>query len=138
MISENTLVLGDLLRIADDSPCPKRVISTYRHGVDFRKNYQTIMRLDRILLDSCAEFLKIPLVSSDGSETPLYSNKEKLSHRITLGIESFFPADCQECNTSYRVELDNIEAHPLCASYAIKVPTIVIRLRRSSPILQTQ
>ena len=113
MISDKNLALGDLLRIADDSPGPKRVISAYKVEADFKKNYQTISRFDRTLLDSCADFLKIPLVSSDGSATPLYSNKEKISRRITFAIKSFFPTDCQECNTTYKVELDDTDAPPL-------------------------
>ena len=104
--------IGCLLRYAHGSPNSKKVISAFEYTASAQTNKAALLRFSRDALDECALFLGIPLLHP-GTKEKMYSNREKLVHRIILRIQTFYPSFCMECREEYFNEL-NTSSLMLC------------------------
>ena len=98
----NTLAIGNLVNAAD--PLTKKVLSAYRHDVDYDKNLNTIRTFNCGHLEAAASFFG----ASPGSyteKTKQYQNRTTLADYIIIQLESHFPCDCEGCGESYAVKL---------------------------------
>ena len=106
------LAIGNLLSKAD--PISISLLSAFDPSKDVSVNRGVMggSRFNGQELDTCAEFLKIPLLDSDGNR--IFTNKPSLANRIILEIQSFYPAICGHCNLEYSVEFDTTEPARRC------------------------
>ena len=102
------VVIGDLVNEAD--ALAKKVLSSYNPTHSYNNNLANVMRCSAKQLESCAELCGLKVRSDDGKNTKLYSNKELLSDRIILKIESLFEAECCDCSSMYQ---NTLESKPL-------------------------
>ena len=98
------LVIGNLLSKADT--VSKSVLSAFDSSKDLNVNKGVLggSRFNATALDTCAQFLNIPLVDNDDNR--LFTNKPSLAKRIILEIQSLYPAICGDCNEEYSIEFD--------------------------------
>ena len=98
----NALAVGNLVNAAD--PLTKKVLSAYRHDVDYTKNLNTIRTFSCADLEAAASFFG----ASPGSyaeKTKRYLNRTTLADYIIIQLESHFPCDCEGCGEVYAVKL---------------------------------
>ena len=104
--------IGELLRLADEAQdnISKKIISAYKKDVAHQTNITNMSSSKYRLseLETCAEFLKIPLIN-DTCGKKLFPNKAALSDRLIIKIESLFPQKCQECESDYCSSLANAD-----------------------------
>lgn len=94
--------VGEIMSKAD--PSSKAILTSYDSSKDRNANAKVMggSKFQVLQLDTCAEFLNIPIKHGNGSR--IFTNKPSLAMRIVLEIESFFPAVCCECTEEYSVQ----------------------------------
>ncbi len=113
-IDSKMLVLGGLLNNAD--PSSKKVITSYNFKVSYKTNLEKMKAHGAPTLEACAKYLGFTV--RDQEDKKLYQNQTMLCDRMILKIESLFDIHCDECNTKYKNQLDNLitSGRPLCAT----------------------
>ena len=93
-------VLGNLLKNSNQSQ--KVVLSAFNEDDSFVKNEKSLNKFLVPQLEETAEFLKIKIVSAEGSKMYL---KNPLIRKIVGKIMSLLPAMCLECGSTYAAQL---------------------------------
>ena len=83
----------------------KRVLSSYNPCDSYNCNMQSLKKCNATQLESCATFLGF-VVRNDENEK-LYRNQDILADRIILKVESLFETQCNDCNQSYQITLND-------------------------------
>ena len=109
VLEQQKVVIGGLVNIADAHA--KKVLANYNPARTYNTNLENISRKCNVQqLESCANIFGMKVRSEDGKDTKLYQNKEVLTDRLILKIESLFEAECSECKAAYK---NTIESKPL-------------------------
>ena len=98
----NALAVGNLVNAAD--PLTKKVLSAYRHDVDYNKNLNTIRTFSCGHLEAAATFFGAS-PGSNADKNKRYLNRTTLADFIIIQLESHFPCDCEGCGENYAVKL---------------------------------
>ena len=96
------LVLGGLLNDAD--ALSKKVISSYNPDASYKVNIDKMKAHGATYLEACAQFLGFTPRENDKK---LYQNQVILCDRMLLKIESLFDIVCDECDLTYRNEVQD-------------------------------
>lgn len=102
---DNTKVktaIGCLLLGADE--ISKRVITAFEPFAKRAQNIKALNSFNLDMLEACAQYLDIVL--ADSSDHKIFT-KESLINRIILGLHSFLPSHCSECNECYTVSVSD-------------------------------
>ena len=99
------VVIGGLVNQAD--ALAKKVLAAYNPSLSYSTNLQNVSKCNTAQLEACAKLVKLKARSDDGNNTKLYRNKDILSDRIILRIESLFEAECSDCKLTYQNTLDS-------------------------------
>ena len=106
-MAEQNKVLGNLLLAARQTSQTDAitVIQSYNHIIEHERNVAILKDLPRAALDSAAIFLRITITDTKGKK--LFKNRADIADRIVLAIESYLPATCLNCSSSYSIEFGN-------------------------------
>ena len=97
------VVIGGLANIADT--LAKRVLAAYNPAYSYNTNLTNVSKCNTKQLEACAELVGLKPRSDDEKGSKLYRNKDILSDRIILKIESLFEAECSDCKSAYQNSL---------------------------------
>ena len=98
-------VMGALFLDADE--ISEQVLSSYPIDSSSDDKEKSLSKFSVSHLENCAKLLKIALKDSTGKKL---FNKKSLVIQMILCIESLMPAQCEECSSTYRI---NIGDQPL-------------------------
>ena len=103
--AEENAVIGKLLFLARQNHLTDAIstIQAYDAAAEHSQNVAVLEKMARSCLDNAATFLKITITDCKGKK--LFENRNKLADRIVLAIESYFPATCMTCKSSYCVDI---------------------------------
>ena len=88
------------------------VITSYDPNKDANENRDALTKHSADSLEKTALFLKIELLNDAGKK--FYPRKAALAERIMLVLESYFPAYCSDCNSTYCIEFGGSEPALRC------------------------
>ena len=95
-----------LSELVTNSPAPaKRVFETFKVQANKITNMLLFKKLELPEIISAAVYLGL-LDCPPAGKRP-YKNRETLTHRTILKIESLFPAICADCNSTYQPKLED-------------------------------
>ena len=101
--SENIeVIIWKLIDKADNAIRP--VISVFDRSQKRETNIQRLTKFKVDILESCAEFLGIPLADKDNFK--IYT-RDTLAKRIYFAFMALMPAKCGECSNVYTIEHDS-------------------------------
>ena len=103
-------ILEEISGLADSTS--KAVLATYNPEEDHAVNKGNMTKHNVEYLERCASFLNIKLINEQGRK--LFTTKANLADRVILIIESLFPTTCMDCNTNYRIKLNDPEPPIRC------------------------
>ena len=130
-------VIGDLL--GRSNTVSKKVITAFDSSKEPEQNRLLLLKFSRAELETCAEFLGIPLTHPT-TGVKLFSNRDKLVKRIVLSITALFPTICSECNVEYQVPFDStplLRCHVcLQGSHDCKQFSDILGITQTIPALQ--
>ena len=105
VLEQQKVVIGGLVNVADVHA--KKVLANYNPARTYNTNLENMKKCNAVQLESCAGIFGMKVRSDDGKDTKLYQNKDVLTDRLILKIESLFEAECSDCKAMYQNTIDS-------------------------------
>ena len=123
------VIIGKLINSADQSIRP--VISAFELSQSRSANTKRLDQFAVSVLESCAEFLRIPLANKDGFKI---FTKLTLMDRLYMGFKALMPTRCGECGEDYVI--DHVpDVAPFFSCFRCFLSPFAPRLLQPRPVL---